>query len=102
MSGLPNPFNASSSVPRIRRTEHVAGNRGVISADWSGAHMPTSAPASANATASRDTEYAGPPYSGLKLVPPRNTFIEVGEALRHVYSGEGGLVSPNGSIPISN
>src|SRR5271165_196576 len=99
MSGFPNLSTASRAAPRKRRTEHFVGRRGVTSADWSEAHRPTSAPAPANATARRETEYAGPPYSGLKLVPARNTFIKVGGLRRHVHSRGSGLVSPNGPMP---
>lgn len=41
----------------------------------SGAHRTTSTPLSAKAAARRETEIAGPPYEGSKLVPDKNTFM---------------------------
>src|SRR5262245_52348730 len=74
-SAFPKRSMAEASVPVKRCTDDLVGSKGVVAADWSGAHRPTSAPASVKAMASRDTEKARPPYSGRRLGPARKTLM---------------------------
>ena len=59
--GCSNRSRASEAVPVRRSTGELAGTSGVFAADWSEAHRPTSAPASAKPMANLETENAGPP-----------------------------------------